>query len=189
MSLTDWLHTTLVAMVSRGKVQGSARGKIRNVVQLQLLNGEVRNNVEYMMPFGRSALPSGGDAIMLTVGGTRDDVVAIAVDDPAKRIRGLAPGEFGDSDGQSAIVFKANQLQVQSTQPIAMQSDATIYVTAAAVAMGAVGATLYRMMNELMIPVFNNHVHSGVQSGGSNTGVPTTTLSAGTHTTTTAKAS
>ena len=190
MGLLNWLHTSLVSMVSRGKVTDAQRGKVRNMVQLQLLNGEQRDRVEYIMPYGMSALPAAGsDAIMLTVGGTRDDVVAIAVADPSKQIRGLALGEFGFSDANSTVVFKTDRLAMRSTMPIAMQSDATIYVTGQAVALGALGAAIYRLMDERMIALFNSHTHGGVLTGTGHTAVPDQTLATGTHSTTTVKSS
>ncbi len=42
-------------------------------------------------------------------------------------------------------------------------------------------AALRRFVDDRFVTLFNNHVHSGVDSGPSNTGVPTSTMSTGSH--------
>lgn len=184
----EWLGNALAAIVSRGKVVGAQRGQ-RNLLQVQLLSGEAADGVEFVAPYGMSALPGQGDAIMLTVGGTRDHKVIIAVDDPARRIRDLAPGEFGFSDGNSSVVFRSGALEIKTTLPLTIQADGAVNLTGSAVNLGLLNATMRKLVDERFVALFNAHTHGGVQTGGGTTGAPTTPMATGSHTTTTTKAS
>jgi phage gp45-like len=180
--LLDWIYTTAVSVVSRGKVTASQPGQ-RGLVQVQLLDDEAKARVEHLLPYGRSALPLGGDALLLTVGGSRDHVVCIGVDDPTRRINDLAPGEFGDSDGASRIIFRGDRLEIGSTREIDIQSDATVYVTAPHVIINTVGGTTYHLLDERAMAVYNAHTHTA-PSGGGTTSTPSGTMSLGSQTTT-----
>jgi phage baseplate assembly protein V len=41
--------------------------------------------------------------------------------------------------------------------------------------------SLRRFVDERLVTLFNNHVHSGITAGGANSGAPTTTMSTGSH--------
>lgn len=180
------IWNALVATVSRAKMIGTVAGR-RMLVQVQMLNGEVKDGVELILPYGMSAIPNAGDVLVLTVGGTRDHMVAIAVDDSARRIRDLVAGEFGFSDGGQQIVFRTDRLDVGSKNPILVISDADVKVVGAAIVLKSAAGTERVLMDARMMTIFNNHVHTDPHGG--FTGPPTTTLSAGSHTTTDTKAS
>lgn len=72
-------------------------------VQVDLLDGETRADVERFQQYGLSSVPEpGAEAVMLAVGGSRSHMVAVAVDDRRYRPRDLKEGEvclyskFGD---------------------------------------------------------------------------------------------
>jgi phage gp45-like len=179
--LVQWLYTAMVTAVARGKVVMSWPGR-RGLLQVQILSGEVKDRIEHLLPYGRSASPAAGDALLLTVGGSRDQVVCVAVDNPALRIARLAPGEFGDSDGFSVIVFKNDSLRILSVRKIAIQSDELLDLRAPAINLGALGEAGYVLLDERAIDVFNNHTHAGGAP-------PDQQLAVGDHTTTAVKGS
>ena len=184
--LLDWLRDAVVGVVSRGKVTAAQRGA-RNLVQVQLLSGETADHVEFMAPYGMSALPgNGADVVMLNVGATRDHKVVIAVDDPAKRIKDLAPGEFGFGDGNTVLVFRGGELQIMSTLPINIQSSGTVKIQGGEVDLGDYASPFRKLIDERFLALFNAHVH--LDSRGGTTSAPTTAGATGTHTTTTTKA-
>ncbi len=81
-------------LVSRGVVRGVADASRLQTVQLDLLADEARDNVERFQAYGFSGHPlPGAEAIVVAVGGSRDHLVAIAVDDRRYRPTGLQPGE------------------------------------------------------------------------------------------------
>ena len=109
------------AMVVRGKLTLSTMGTIRTMIQVSLLAGELKNNVELLLPYGMSALPMQGDALLVAVAALRDHLVAVMVDDPSLRIPDLKLGEFGFRDARGTqIVFRLNQLEVTSPLPVAI---------------------------------------------------------------------
>lgn len=64
------------------------------IVQVKLLAGETRDNVERMQNYGFTAVPlPGAEGIMASVSGNRDHGVIIVMDDGRYRMRNLQPGE------------------------------------------------------------------------------------------------
>ena len=64
------------------------------VVQVKLLEGEVRDGVERMQNYGFTGVPlAGAEGVMVCVGGDRDHGIVIAMDDRRYRIKGMQPGE------------------------------------------------------------------------------------------------
>lgn len=64
------------------------------VIQVKLLAGETRDNVERMQNYGFTAVPlPGAEGIMASVSGNRDHGVIIVMDDGRYRMRNLKPGE------------------------------------------------------------------------------------------------
>lgn len=73
-------------------------------VQVKLLADEVRDGVERMQQYGFTSVPlPGAEGVMVSVGGSRDHGIVIAMDDRRYRIKGLQPGEvalYTDEDKQ-----------------------------------------------------------------------------------------
>lgn len=64
------------------------------IVQVKLLAGETRDNVERMQNYGYGSVPlPGAEGIMASVSGNRDHGVIIVMDDGRYRMRNLQPGE------------------------------------------------------------------------------------------------
>ena len=88
------LARRLRLLVSRGVVRQVAEYSKLQTVQLDLLADEVRAGVERFQNYGLSSHPlPGAEAIVAAVGGSRDHLVAVAVDDRRYRPTDLAPGE------------------------------------------------------------------------------------------------
>lgn len=63
-------------------------------LQLKILEGEVVDEVEHFEPYGYTARPkAGAEAIVLSVGGNRDHLVAVAVQDRRTRPTNLEEGD------------------------------------------------------------------------------------------------
>lgn len=78
-------------------------------LQVTALEGETRDGVERLQQFGLTSVPLGGcDAIVLSVAGSRDHMVAVAVDDPQRRPAGLAGGE--------TALYNAHNVKLHLTQ-------------------------------------------------------------------------
>ena len=176
-----WLDDAVRSVVARGTLLRATRAK-RLVVQVQLLNGEVADNVEVMQPYGFSSVPTGGDVVMLTVGGVRDHKIVLVIDDPARRIRDLAAGELGIGDGASQVVVRGWGLDLSTPGALKAQVDGAATVTAAAISLGALNAVVRKLVDERFVPLYNGHTHGGIGAP------PSQLMSVDNHTTTTMKA-
>lgn len=88
------LETRLSNMVARAVVSLVNDGLKMQGLQLQVLDGETRGNVERFQSYGLTSVPlEGAEAVVLFVGGRRDHGLAVAVDDRRHRPRNLAAGE------------------------------------------------------------------------------------------------
>ena len=110
--------------VTRGTVTAARLREGKVIVDVQLFSGEFRRGVELPLPAGMTYLPSAGaDVTVLEVGGRRSQLIALVADDPALRIAGLAPGEFGFRDaGGQQVVMRATGLELTSPLRVVVDS-------------------------------------------------------------------
>lgn len=88
------LELRLAALVSRGVASRVDDKTLLQELQVRLLAGEVRGRVERFQEFGFSSVPpAGSEAVVLSVGATRDHAVALGVEHRASRPKGLAEGD------------------------------------------------------------------------------------------------
>lgn len=104
------LRARLANMVARAvllRVDDSA--KIQ-VVQIGMLEDEVRSDLERIQQFGLTSVPqANAEAVAIFVGGRRDHGFVVAVDDRRYRPTGLQPGEVALYDASGSLVLlKAN---------------------------------------------------------------------------------
>lgn len=106
MGLSDRLKNAVQGVVTRGRVAlVEATGRL----QLSLLDGETRSDIEHFQPFGFRSIPLvGARAIALAVGAARGHLVAF-VDHPSKRPSGMVDGEVALYDASGTVILlKAN---------------------------------------------------------------------------------
>lgn len=115
-------------IISRGKLCRARLGPQRTVRQVTVLKGEVKEGVELLLPPGMSAVPLGGDVLLLQIGARRDHLVAL-VDDPACRITDLKAGEFGFRDrvGQQ-VVLRADHLEITTPQKVVLTATGDVAI-------------------------------------------------------------
>lgn len=74
-------------------------------LQVELLEGEVRDQVERFQQYGLTSVPlPGAEGLYLSLNGSRDHGVVISVDDRRYRLVGLAGGEVAIYDDQGQKV-------------------------------------------------------------------------------------
>lgn len=92
-------------VVSRAVVRAVTDSLRMQAVQIDLLADESRDNVERFQNYGITSHPHpGAEAIVVAVGGSRDHLVAIAVDDRRYRLASLAAGEVALYDDLGHMV-------------------------------------------------------------------------------------
>lgn len=147
-------------MVARGVLAIVNDATKMQGVQVQLLSGEVRD-MERFQNYGFIGNPkAGAEVVAVFVGGNRDHGLAIAIDDRRYRVKGLQPGEVAiyDDLGHKIILTRTGITIDGATHAINISNCPNVVVTGGDVT--ADGVSL------------KNHLHGGVQAGGSQTGAP-----------------
>lgn len=178
--LTRWiapLKNRVANMVARAVVSAIDDSKKIQLVQLDLLEGETRNEVERFQNYGFTSKPrSGAEAVVLFVGGRRDHGLAIVVDDRRYRFINLSDGEVAVyNDTGARIVFKANgdiELVPKPGQKVKVSSD--VEVT------GTLTASTDVVGGGKSLKTHTHSPNSFVVAGTSATGGPVTGTATGT---------
>jgi phage baseplate assembly protein V len=93
MSASDAMRR-IMGMVARAIVNTVDDGRKLQTLQVELLEGEIQNEVERFQHYGFTSHPkAGAEAIGVAIGGTRGHMVVIAVDDRRFRLVNLEEGE------------------------------------------------------------------------------------------------
>lgn len=104
------LRNRVANLVARAVLNTVDDAKKMQILQASLGEGETRDELERFQNYGFTSHPvPGAEAVTLSVGGRRDHVLVIAVDDRRYRLTALAEGEVAvyDQTG-SSVVLKAN---------------------------------------------------------------------------------
>jgi phage baseplate assembly protein V len=104
------LHRQIVNLAVRAVVKTIDDAKKMQLLQVEALDGETRDNVEHFHPYGLSSSPKdGAEAILLRLNGTPDNGVVVCVSDRRHRIKNLESGEVVVYDATgSKVLLKAN---------------------------------------------------------------------------------
>lgn len=187
-------------MVARGVVNLINDAGGLQLLQVNALEGETRDDVERAQNFGMSSHPPVGSIpIMVAVAGSRDHLVAVAVDNETERPKNLKEGEtkiysshgsslYFDQNGdvilncKKFIIHASDKTEV-NTPEAAFSEMATVnglfsFNNGMAGREGANGISLYGDYYLSGDLVFNGvslkgHKHQGVLAGGDVSGLPT----------------
>jgi phage baseplate assembly protein V len=104
------LRARVMNMIARAVVQRADDSKRLQLLQLGVLDGETRGDLERFQQYGFTSVPlEGAEAVVLFVAGRRDHGLVVAVDDRRFRPKNLQPGEVAlyDQNG-TLVVCKVN---------------------------------------------------------------------------------
>ena len=99
-------------ILARGLVAlGNSANKLQSL-QLRLLAGEVKDNVEHLEPYGFTACPKEGAEVLVgLIGGDRSHAVVIVVAERRFRLQGLQSGEVAlYTDEGDRLHFKRGRI-------------------------------------------------------------------------------
>lgn len=119
------LRQRVMLMVAKAIVKMVDDGGGLQRVQIKLLNGELRSDVARVQNYGHSARPSGDTlAVALSIGGNRDHMLVVALDDLAHRPRDLREGEatLYDDLGQRVWLTRDGIVIDGAGKPITIQN-------------------------------------------------------------------
>lgn len=150
------VETAIANLVARAVVRRVDDAGRLQLLQLGLLQGEVRDRVEHFQAYGFTSVPlAGAEVVVLFPGGRRDHGLVVASGDRRYRLAGLAPGEVAlhDDQGLAIVLRRDGTVEVGggTMQPAALAPPVRAELDAIWTALGA-------------------HVHAGVTTGGGTSG-------------------
>lgn len=90
-------------------------------LQISLLADEARDDVERFQNYGFTSHPlAGAEAVAASVGGSRDHLVVLAVDDRRYRLRGLAAGEVAiyTDEGDKIVLKRGGVIEMTASTKV-----------------------------------------------------------------------
>ena len=174
LRMLEPIKRRIMMTVARAVIRAVNDSKGRQVLQIEIMKGELRDDVERMQEYGFTSVPKpGADAAVVFVGGDRAHGIVIAVEDRRYRLTGLAEGEVAlhDDQGQKVHLTRtgivvATALNLTATVGGSVSVTApTITLVGAVNVTGSITATgeisdLNGSMTE-MRGVYNGHNHAG----------------------------
>ncbi|GGH55225.1 baseplate assembly protein [Comamonas phosphati] len=114
-------------MVARGTVSLVNAGTKMQSLQLRLLAGESKADVEHFEPYGLTSHPqTGAECVALFLDGDRSHGIVVCVADRRYRVKGLESGEviLHDDQGQSVYLMRGGiKLTDKAGSTVVMQGD------------------------------------------------------------------
>ena len=118
------LARRVALVVGRGKVERTGDEKGGQLLQVSLLEDEVRDKVERFIEFGfTSHAPKGTDIIVVFPGGDRAHGIVIATNDTGTRIKELKEGESAVYNAKGVVIH------LKDDKSIAISGAETINIT------------------------------------------------------------
>lgn len=140
----------------------------RQLVQIEALKGEVKDNVERVQEYGFTSVPlPGAQAVFVCVGGNRDHPVVIAADDPRHRVKGLKSGEVAiyTDEGDTILLKRGNEIEITTTKLTVKAAEAVRMETPILEVTGHIidqaGSGGFSMA--AMRSIYNGHTHTETQ--------------------------
>ena len=166
------MRNGLANVLARGVVAlGNSASKLQSL-QLRLLAGEVKDNVEHLEPYGFTACPHGGaEALAGFIGGDRSHGVVIMVADRRFRLQGLEPGEVAlYTDEGDRFHFKRGRIiDIETVTLNIKASESVNFDTPLITATGRIesaGDQVASGISQIQ------HLHDGVEKGDKQSGPP-----------------
>lgn len=132
--------------------------KLTQTVQVALLAGETRDQIQRVQQYGFTSVPLEGayPVLVLCPSGERAQAIAVAVDDLRHRVRGGAPGDVSVYDHRgNRITMKDGVLEIVSAGnlTVTVTGDVTVSATGQVHLGGAGGAAVARVGDAVALGV------------------------------------
>lgn len=111
------IERTLQNLLARAVVTGLNTAKKCQMLQVELMPGEPKENVEHLEPYGFTSAPlTGAEGFALFPDGDRSHGVILMVADRRYRIKGLTAGEVAiyTDEGDSITLKRGNKIEIQT---------------------------------------------------------------------------
>ena len=166
------MRNGLANILARGVVAlGNSASKLQSL-QLRLLAGEVKDNVEHLEPYGFTACPLvGAEALAGFIGGDRSHGVVIVVADRRFRLQGLKPGEVAlyTDEGDKFHFKRGRVIDLETVTLNVKASDSVNFDTPLIRATGRIESAGDQVAGGISQM---EHLHGGVEKGDKQSGPP-----------------
>lgn len=130
--LLGGLQRGLSNMLVRAVVRHLDTRSKNQMLQIQMLSDELKDNIEHLEPYGFTSAPlMGAEAFAAFPDGDRSHGVVLVVADRRYRIKGLKPGEVAiySDEGDSIILKRGNKIEVNTKQYIVNAEEKAVFNT------------------------------------------------------------
>lgn len=162
----------LTRLLARGTVVLAHSANKLQSLQMRLTAGEVNDDMEYFEPYGFTSNPlAGAEGIATFLGGDRSHGVVLVVADRRYRLKALAAGEVAIyTDEGDKIHFKRGRVIDIDTATLNIRACSGVTIDSPTLSMSG---KIVSQGDQVAAGISQiNHVHSGVQPGPGQTGVP-----------------
>ncbi|MGZ0785841.1 phage baseplate assembly protein V [Pseudomonas sp. TKO26] len=162
----------LTRLLARGTVVLANSANKLQSLQMRLTAGEVNDDMEHFEPYGFTSNPlAGAEGIATFLGGDRSHAVVLVVADRRYRLKALAAGEVAIyTDEGDKIHFKRGRVIDIETATLNIRASSGVNIDSPTLSMSG---KIVSQGDQLAAGISQiNHVHSGVQPGPGQTGVP-----------------
>lgn len=176
------LRNKIAMMAARAVVRLVDDTESRQRLQVEILSEELRDGVERAQNYGFTSHPHPeADAVIICGGGSREQSIAIVVDDRRYRLK-LQPGEVAMYDDLgNAVQLLRDMVKVDAVQHLEATAPTTRIASEVTIdgSLTVNGPTTMNGDIDSTGTITNNgknvgstHTHGGVQAGSGNTGAP-----------------
>ena len=166
------MRNGIANILARGVVAlGNSASKLQSL-QLRLLAGEIKDNMEHLEPYGFTACPHpGAEALAGFIGGDRSHGVVIVVADRRFRLVGLKPGEVAlyTDEGDKFHFKRGRIIDIETVTLNVKATDSVNFDTPRITSTGRIesaGDQVAGGVSQI------NHLHDGVKQGTEQSGKP-----------------
>lgn len=141
--LFNVLQRGISNMLVRAVVRRLDSSSKNQMLQIQMIADELKDNIEHLEPYGfTSAAHTGAEAFAAFPDGDRSHGVVLVVADRRYRIKGLKDGEVAiySDEGDSIILKRGNKIEVNTKQYIVNAEEKTVFNTPLIEATGVIKA-------------------------------------------------
>lgn len=104
-SMVNPLRNRVYNMITRAVLEAVNDSKKMQVVKIELLKGESRDEVERFQNFGFTSVPPvSAECVAVAVGGNTEHLIVIVADDRQSRLKNLAGGESAQYNEEGTFI-------------------------------------------------------------------------------------
>ena len=166
------MRNGIANFLARGVVAlGNSASKLQSL-QLRLLAGEFKDNVEHLEPYGFTACPlPGAEALAGFIGGDRSHGVVIVVADRRFRLQGLKSGEVAlyTDEGDKFHFKRGRVIDLETVTLNVKATDSVNFDTPLLTSTGRIESAVDQVAGGISQI---EHLHDGVEKGDKQSGPP-----------------